>query len=61
MLPTFAHSHFFSSDSAGADDECGSDIPIASIADAIVLAVYLVRSRGVVRVRVNDDAERRDA
>jgi hypothetical protein len=40
-FPAALHSVLFSSESAGADDENGRDIPRASIADAIVLAVYL--------------------
>ena len=40
-LPAMKHSSIFSGSSAGMDDEYGSDMPSASIADAIVLAVYL--------------------
>lgn len=39
--PMFVHSSRFSCESAGAEDDPGSDIPIASIADAIVFAVYM--------------------
>ena len=39
--PTFLHSSTFSGDSAGNDDEPGNVIPKASIALAIVFAVYI--------------------
>ena len=39
--PTLRHSFFFCSVVAGAEELYGSDIPIASIALAIVLAVYI--------------------
>lgn len=40
--PIELHSSFFSGDSAGNDDEPGNDIPMASIALAIVFAVYIL-------------------
>src|SRR5690606_14770256 len=40
-LPVSKHSFFFSSDTAGLEDEYGRLIPKASIAEAIVLAVYI--------------------
>lgn len=39
--PTEAHSSSFSCDWAGNEDEPGSDMPIASAALAMVLAVYI--------------------
>jgi hypothetical protein len=39
--PIEAHSSRFSCDSAGKEEEPGSDIPKASVALAIVLAVYI--------------------
>jgi len=45
--PTLLHSSIFSGDSAGNDDEPGSVIPRASIALAIVFAVYIYASVNV--------------
>ncbi|TXT22290.1 MAG: hypothetical protein FD138_3551 [Planctomycetota bacterium] len=39
--PARRHSSIFSGSSAGIDELYGSDMPIASIAEAIVLAVYM--------------------
>ena len=39
--PTFAISSRFACDTAGLDDEYGSDMPMASTAEAMVLAVYM--------------------
>jgi hypothetical protein len=39
--PTESHSSYFSLDSAGKDDEPGNDMPKASIALAMVFAVYI--------------------